>query len=258
MPSPPDRPAAEPAGPLRVFLATFATNAFLVVGSAVLAIPTILLAVVPPRGRLSFPIMRFWSRTVLFLAGVRVTVEREAELDPGDRFVFMANHQSLFDIPVLLSTVPGQTRMLAKRSLFQIPLFGWALWAAGFISIDRKDRARARQGFNRAVERLRGGVSALLFPEGTRSLDGKLLPFKRGGFLLAMKSGLPIVPVGIEGTLAVQPKRRIKVRPGPVTIRFGRPLETSGLAISERGGIEADVRRRIAELARTTATEDRG
>ena len=126
----------------------------------------------------------------------------------------MANHQSLFDIPALLASLPGETKFLAKSSLFRIPIFGWALSAGGFVPIDRSDRSTARESFAAAIAALARGVSVLIFPEEARSLDGRVLPFQRGGFLLALKSGLPIVPVGIEGAFEVQPRRSFLIRPG--------------------------------------------
>ena len=113
---------------------------------------------------------------MLATSGVRVEARRETPLEPGQGYVFMANHQSLFDIPVLLTTLPGETRMMAKRGLFQVPVFGWALRAAGFIPVDRGQREAARQSFAAALQCLESGASVLLVPEETRSRDGELLP----------------------------------------------------------------------------------
>jgi len=161
----------------------------------------------------------------------------------------MANHQSLFDIPVLLATLPGQTRFMAKQGLFRIPIFGWALSAGGFIPVDRQDRSRAKEAFASAVARLQAGASVLVFPEETRSLDGRLLAFQRGGFLLALKSGLPIVPVGIAGTLAVQGKRSFLIHPGEVSVRYGAPIAMTGFDLRQKRELLLIVRDRIAQLA---------
>ena len=174
-----------------------------------------------------------------------------AALDAGRPAIYMANHQSLFDIPLMFVTLPGQARMLAKHSLFRIPLFGWSIRLGGFISIDRTDRSRAKQSFDAAVARLQSGTSALVFPEGTRSLDGRLAPFQRGGLLLALKSGLPIVPVGIEGSLDVQPKSSFLIRPRTVTVRYGEPIDVAGFGIRRRSELTEQVRRAVAALART-------
>ncbi len=239
-------------------LATFTGNLFLLVGSTLLAVVTLLVAWIPPRGTWSFAIMRVWSSSVLAASLVRVEVRYAPELEPGKSYVFLANHQSLFDIPVLIATSPGQLRMVAKRSLFQIPLFGWALKAGGFIPVDRADRSSATQTFASAFARLRQGTSMLLFPEGTRSLDDTLLPFQRGGFLLALKSGLPIVPVGIRGSRAIQGKSSFTIHPGTVTVTYGAPIDPSAYGLRRKKELTAEVRRRIAEPAGLDAGEAAG
>ena len=239
-PSPPQPPLWLTA------LASFTGNLFLVMGSALLAVATLLVSWVPPRGSWSFAVMRIWSGGVLAASLVRVEVTYAPELEPGKSYVFLANHQSLFDIPVLIATAPGQIRMMAKRTLFQIPLFGWALKAGGFISIDRADRSTASQSFSSASARLREGTSMLLFPEGTRSLDDTLLPFQRGGFLLALKSGLPIVPVGVRGSRAIQRRGSFSIHPGTVAVTYGAPIDPSTYGLRRKKELIAEVRRRIA------------
>jgi 1-acyl-sn-glycerol-3-phosphate acyltransferase len=253
----PQTPAAPPPAWLTLF-ATLTGNLFLVLGSAVLGVLAILVSWVPPRGNWVCAIARLWSSSLLAASCVRVEVHREAPLDPGASYIFLSNHQSLFDIPVLLSTVPGQVRMMAKRSLFRIPVFGWALSAGGFIPVDRGDRSTARQSFAAAMKRLRAGVSVLLFPEGTRSLTDTLLPFQRGGFLLALKLGLPIVPVGIRGTRAVQRRGNWAIRPRQVVVRYGAPIDVAAYGLRRRAELVEDVRRRVAELAGTDLAEDQG
>lgn len=229
--------------------ATLTGNLFLVAGSLVCATVACLVAWIPPRGDWMFHVARFWGRGLLAASFVRVGARFEAEL-PADRpVVFMANHRSLFDIPALLATLPRQTRFMAKRSLFQIPLFGWSLWAGGFIPVDRKDRSTARATFKQAAERLRRGTSVLIFPEETRALDHRLLPFRPGGFLLAMKGGADIVPVGVRGTLEIQRKGSLWVRPGRVEIAYGRPISLAGYSVGDKRALLAEVRERIAELA---------
>jgi 1-acyl-sn-glycerol-3-phosphate acyltransferase len=168
----------------------------------------------------------------------------------------MSNHQSMYDIPALLASLPVQTRFLAKRSLFKIPIFGWAIALGGFISVDRSDRSRARESFAAAVEQLRLGASTLVFPEGTRSLDGRLSDFERGGFLLALKSGLAIVPVGIHGSLSVRRRGSLVVRPGRIRVRYGRPIEVESFGIRGRAELEGVVRERLADLMDQAAAGD--
>ncbi len=229
-------------------LATTFGNLYLVFGTLICGSLAIALSWIPPRGNLVYRMARLWSRGLLFFSGISLEVLSEVELDPRTPYVFMSNHQSLFDIPALIASLPGQSRFLAKRSLFRIPVFGWAIRAGGFISIDREDRSRAGQSFSAAVARLRAGASAVVFPEGTRSLDGRLLPFQRGGFLLALKSGLPIVPVGIRGSLEVQPKGHRRVRPGRVSVRYGSPIATQEYGIRDRERLSSRVREEIEEL----------
>jgi 1-acyl-sn-glycerol-3-phosphate acyltransferase len=229
--------------------ATLTGSLFLVLGSLVLAVAAIAVSWIPPRGNWSFGVMRVWSAALLAAGMVRVEVRYAPELEPGRSYVFLANHQSLFDVPALIATLPGQVRMVAKRSLFQIPLFGWALKASGTIPVDRADRSTARQTFASAAARLRDGTSILIFPEGTRSTTGALLPFQRGGFLLALRSGLPIVPVGIRGSREIQHPKGLTIRPGTVVVTYGAPLDTADYGLRRRQELTEQVRARIAALA---------
>lgn len=229
--------------------ATVCGNLFLVAGSAVFAILSLLVAWIPPRRHWVFHCARWWARGVLFTSGVRLAVSQEE--DRGETpVIYMANHQSLFDIPALLASLPDQTRMLAKRSLFRIPVFGWALRAGGFIAIDREDRSKASQSFASAVERLQGGISALVFPEGTRSATGKLAALQRGGFLLALKAGLPIVPVGIEASRTIRRKGEWVIRPRTLAVRYGRRVDPAAFGLRDKRDLVRTVRAEIARLAR--------
>lgn len=233
---------------LKVF-ATFTGNLFLVIGSLILSTIATLVSWIPPRGNWTFGVARIWSRCLLTASAVRVSASYDPALEPGRSYVFLANHQSLFDIPVLLTTCPGQVRMMAKRSLFLIPFFGWGLAAGGFIPIDRGDRSTARRSFASAIARLREGTSILLFPEGTRSTTDALLPFERGGLLLAIKTGLPIVPVGVRGTRQIQHKGNWAIRPGKVEVRYGAPISCADYGIRRKAELNAEVRRQVAILA---------
>lgn len=230
-------------------LGTLVGNGYLVVGTVFWATVALLFGWIGPRGHLISRFARIWSRGVLLFSGVRTRVVFEEELSPESQYVFMANHRSLFDIPVLLTTLPGQTRFLAKKSLFQIPLFGWAIKMGGFVTIDRKDLSTARDSFSDAVAQLEeAGVSVLVFPEGTRSLDENLLAFQRGGFLLALKSGFSIVPVGIAGTAKVQPKKSLVIRPGTVRVNYGSPVPVQEFGVSRKNELIRAVRAKIERL----------
>ncbi len=235
--------------------ATLGGNLFIVVGSLVLGCLAILFAWVPPKGRWVFLMARLWSRGLLATSGLRLTVRRETELGRDRCYIFMPNHQSLYDIPALIASLPVPAFFFAKRSLFKIPVFGWAIRAGGFVSIDRKDRSQAAKGFALAMENLRRGLSTVIFPEGTRSLDGEMLPFERGGFLLALKSGSDIVPVAVRGTLEVRRRGSMRIRPGRIEVRYGSPLAVKEFDVRERGRLAEVVEQEIASLLRRGDTE---
>lgn len=233
---------------LGVWLATLTGNGFLLLATIVLGAFASIAGWLPPRGHWMWVAARVWSRGLLHASGVKLEVSFETPLARSGTYVFLANHQSMYDIPVLIATLPTEARFMAKKSLFLIPVFGWSLAAGGFIPVDRKDRSTARDTFRIAAARLAQGRSLVIFPEETRSHDGRLLPFKKGGVLLALKSGYPIVPVGIRGTLGVRPRGRHTIHPGLVEVCYGRPIEVSQTGVGARGDLGAIVRAQIAGL----------
>jgi 1-acyl-sn-glycerol-3-phosphate acyltransferase len=146
----------------------------------------------------------------------------------------MANHQSDFDIFIVLAHLPGQFRWIVKKELFNIPLFGKAMRNAGYIEIDRQNRERALMSLDEAARKIREGKSVMSFPEGTRSRDGKIKPFKQGMFYLAIKSGVPIVPISIIGAGKIMPKRSFMIKPGKIIMIIDRPIDVSGYTIENR------------------------
>jgi 1-acyl-sn-glycerol-3-phosphate acyltransferase len=205
----------------RIFLAFVVGVSTFVFGT--LAIVGCLLV---PNGNPLLWCARPWAATILLASGVRV-IARGRESVPGHPVLYVTNHQSHFDVLALVKALPGQYRIVAKKELFSIPVFGWALWLAGFIRIDRADRDQAIRSLDRAAGRMRRGHSVVMFAEGTRSPDGRLLPFKKGGFVLALSNGFPIVPVTISGSRAVLPKGRRDVRPGVIEVVIGHPVDSS-------------------------------
>ncbi|HEY4184640.1 MAG TPA: lysophospholipid acyltransferase family protein [Polyangia bacterium] len=197
---------------------------------------------------------RWWSRILLWTAGVRLTVRIEGKLDPRQPYVFMANHLSTVDIWALFIAIPVGIRFIAKKQLGQIPLFGWAMAAGRFIFIDRKNPVAARRSIDLACARIRAGSSVAIFPEGTRSRDGFLAPFKKGGFHLAVTAGVPVVPVAIHGAGDVMAPGRLLVRPGPVVITIGAPIDTAGMGPSDRNALADRVR---GEIERATGQKSR-
>ena len=178
-------------------------------------------------------IVGLWARILLVLSGVTVEVEGVDRLPEGP-VVLASNHQGAYDILVLQSSLPLQFRWIAKKSLFSIPIVGWAMTLAGYISIDRRRATLAYKSIERAAEKVKGeGVSVVIFPEGTRGTTGSLLPFKRGAFLLALKSGVPVVPVSIKGSLDVLKRGSLLIRPAPVRVVISVPIESVGVKEGE-------------------------
>lgn len=152
-------------------------------------------------------------RTGVRLAGIRVELIGRERLDPKQNYIFMSNHVSNIDPPLLIPLLPGRTSVLVKRELFRIPILGFAMRAAQLVAVDRHNRDAAIASMRTAAGVIRGGLSMTIFPEGTRSLDGRLLPLKKGPFYLAMESGCPIVPVTLLGTHEILPKGTFFIRP---------------------------------------------
>lgn len=221
---------------------------FGVVVTPVFGTLAILTSWIPPRGKVYQYWARWWSRTLLAAAGIDLRVEATDKARSVPEAIFMANHTSAADIVVIFVALCRDVRFVAKRELFWIPFLGWSMWLAGFIPVDRERKDKAREAFDRIGKSLRKGVSILVFPEGTRSRKGKLLPFKKAGFLLAMRTGLPIVPVGISGARAVLGADGLLVRKGRIEVRVGDPIASDGYTFAQRGEFLEKVRAEIARL----------
>lgn len=179
------------------------------------------------------PLYNISNRLAIFgvrLVGVKVEVRGMENLEAGHNYIFMANHSSNLDPPVLLPTIPGRCSVLVKKELFRIPILGTGMKMAALVPVDRSDREAAIESVNAAIAVLRQGLHLLIFPEGTRSRDGKLLPFKKGPFHLAIDAGVFIVPVTMLGTYELWPKIRFALRPGTVTVVFHRPIDPRSYA----------------------------
>jgi 1-acyl-sn-glycerol-3-phosphate acyltransferase len=191
---------------------------------------------------------RVWSRLVLRTTGVKMTVRFEEPLDPSRPYVFMSNHLSSADIWSLFYAVPFPIRMISKKQLGLIPIFGWAMRVGRFIFIDRQNPVAARRSIEEAARRIKAGHSVIIFPEGTRSRDGAVGPFKKGGFHLARASGAEIVPVAILGTREIMPRGSLLMRPGSVFVGFGKPIPTQGLDEEQRRGLTERVRGQVIAM----------
>jgi 1-acyl-sn-glycerol-3-phosphate acyltransferase len=192
-----------------------------------------------------------WAPQVLWVGGIRVERRGGEGVDWRRPYVVASNHQSQVDIPILCGQLPMPIRFLAKRSLFFIPVFGWTLWLARFVPVDRSSSRKARKSIDVAAMKIRRGPSLAVFPEGTRTPDGKLLPFKSGAFVMAIKSGVPVLPIAIRGTFGVLPKHLLSVRPGPVEMIIGTPIATDALDLNDREKLKILVRERIQRMLDT-------
>ena len=199
-------------------------------------------------GRTMMVLGRVWVRWILATFSVRVDVAGLENVPTHAPIILMSNHQSLADIAAIVSTLPPSVkwRFVAKKELVRVPVFGQALLASGHIIIDRGNRERAVASLRRAAERIRGGTSVIVFPEGTRSSDGHLRLFKSGPFHLAVEAQVPIVPVTVSGSQHITPKGELRVHSGRVKITYGKPIPTRGVSIAERKVLAARVRDAIA------------
>ena len=217
-------------GTIRVFAAMLFTLVM-----AVTAIVTNLLDL--KRGRLFHINNRLWAKGVFLLCGLRLVVRGIEKLDFTRNYVYVSNHASLLDIPAVIAGVPDQIRLVYKKELEKIPVFGWGLKWGSYIGIDRGNRAEAMRSIEEAARKIREGASAFLYAEGTRTLDGKLQPFKRGAFNLAVRSGVPVVPLTINGTFSILPKHSLGINPGTVELVLDDPI-----AVDPEGGKEEELR----------------
>lgn|SRR5262245_28351630 len=216
-----------------------------------LALLTIVFGLFDPNGKKVYRISQFWSWAVLRAGGISLKIDGSDHLDPKRQYVFMVNHQSNVDIPVLMQSFPKfQLRWLAKKELLWVPFLGWAMWASKNIIVDRSNRADAVKSLELAKKRIAAGISVVIFPEGTRSRDGNLLRFKKGGFLLAVQSGAAIVPVTINGSGALLPAGAWRLRPGTIEVIVGEPITAEGYRPGNLRLLSDEVRRRMAARLR--------
>ena len=202
-------------------------------------------SLVERRGRFAHGCARAWSWLILATTGVSVDVRGLERLNPARTYVFVSNHQSIYDIPVIFANLPYQLRIIAKESLGSFPFLGWHLRRSGHLLVDRRrpDRTGILERWRALVKE---GLSLIIFPEGTRSADGRLAAFKAGSFLLAIEAKLPIVPVSVDGTRLVMHKGELTTRPGAVRLTLHPPVETEALDVSAARDLAEQVRGVVA------------
>ena len=199
------------------------------------------------RGNFGHRCARAWSRLILGTTGVRVEVEGLERLDPSRSYIFAANHQSIYDIPILFSSLPFQLRIIAKESLGRIPFMGWHLQRTGHVLVDR---SRPGAGVVKKMARLaRQGHSLIVFPEGTRSTDGSVARFKGGPFVIALQAGLPVVPISVVGSRHVMFRGQLMVRPGRVRVIVHEPIDTANVPREAARQFASTVREVVASRA---------
>lgn len=187
-----------------------------------------------------------WAKVILKVCGVKVESKGLESLEKNVSRIYMANHTSYFDIFALLSTLPVDFKFIVKQELMRIPIFGPAMRRAGYIGIEREDPRRALKSMHAAAERIKHGASVLIFPEGTRSEDGCLQPFKPGGFHLALKSGCDIVPIAITGSRDIVPKGSLRIQKGIIRVLVGGAIPVRGQTKKNMSGIMEQVRTAMA------------
>ena len=237
------------AGPLR----TLGIIARSITVTLVITIPTIIDVY---RRRYARPVadrrLRWWAAKVLSVIDLRVRIVDPHRVEiPADRpCILMSNHSSLYDIPLLFAALPGSIRMLTKKELFRVPIWGRGLEAGEFVSIDRADRWQAVRDLKAARAKMASGIVLWIAPEGRRSRDGRIGSFKKGGFMLALEAGATIVPIGIRGARDVLPAKTLRFHLGRTAeVHVGRPIDAATYPVSSRAALMAEVQRSIRELA---------
>ena len=202
-----------------------------------------------PDGNRQHRLAQVWARMVLAISGVRVIVEGLENLEPGFNYVFASNHVSYMDTPVIIASIPAQFRFMAKHGLFKIPVMGGHLKRGGHLPVVRDDpRASLRSMAEAATTISKKQISVLLFPEGGRSVDGFLQPFREGAGYIAIKAGVPAVPVGLVGTRQVLPMHGKTIRGTDVFLRIGTPIPTASLTLKDRSALTDQLRSEVARL----------
>jgi len=198
------------------------------VATLILAVPIIVAGLLSRTGNLAFSLSKLWAYTMLGVSFVRTEIKNKEKIQPGTSYIIISNHQSLYDIIALVTTLGIQYRWFIKREVLKIPLFGYGLYASRNIFIDRSNTAKAIESINKGIDRLPRGVSIMVFAEGTRSPDGQIQEFKKGGFVTAVRRNIPILPVTVNGSRRVLPKKSLAVTPGKIQVVIGDPIDTGG------------------------------
>jgi 1-acyl-sn-glycerol-3-phosphate acyltransferase len=200
---------------------------FLILNTIVVCLTIIMISPFDKKGNIVHYIGKFWSLLNVFLSGTRLTIKGKEKIDTNLTHIVMSNHQSLFDVWALIGKIPLQIRWIVKSEIRKIPIFGYTLERMGHVYVDRKNRTAAYISLEAASKNIKKGTSVIIFPEGTRSKDGHLLKFRMGGIIMALKSGVPILPVTVNGSRFVLPKNTLALMPGKIEVVVGDVIDPS-------------------------------
>ncbi|MFA6221029.1 MAG: lysophospholipid acyltransferase family protein [Desulfomonilaceae bacterium] len=223
----------------------------LVIFTSLLMPPIVFSSLLTSSGGPAFRMMGWWAKIIAFFMGLKFSVFGAENVMPGQSYIVTPNHQGNTDILALVIKLPLRFRWVIKKELLRIPIFGSALAGTGAIAIDRSNKEASVQSLKRAEEKLSNGWSLLIYPEGTRTSNGELLPFKKGPFMMAIQTGLPILPVTSNGAFKILPKKTMALRPGHITLTIGKPIETKGLTEDDVPQLMEQTRKAIASNLRT-------
>jgi 1-acyl-sn-glycerol-3-phosphate acyltransferase len=213
------------------------------IATAILAIPVIAAGLLGRTGNLAFSLTKLWAYTMLAVSFVRTEIKNKEKIIKGQSYIIISNHQSQYDILALVTRLGIQFRWFIKKEILKVPIFGYGLYAARNIYLDRTNTAKAIESINKGMDRLPKGAGVMVFAEGTRSADGRIQEFKKGGFMAAIIRKLPILPVTVNGSRRVLPKGGMVVKPGKIRVVVGDPIET--------GNYTADTVQELMDKTRT-------
>lgn len=198
---------------------------FISIHCLIVAVITIIVSPFDRKGKITHYLSKDFGRGILFIARVKVEVVGIENLNAKDNYIFISNHLSYFDIPILMYAIPNNVRFIYKDSLTKIPIFGWGMYLGKYIPINRNNVREAMKSLKKAAERIRNGISVVIFPEGTRSEDGSPGEFKKGMFVIADEAKVPLVPTTIIGSNEIMPRGKFEIKSGKVKVVFSKPIE---------------------------------
>lgn len=197
---------------------------FISIHCIIIAVLTILVSPIDRKGKITHYLSKIFGGVILFIAGVKVKVEGREKLNPDDNYIFISNHLSYFDIPILMMAIPNNVRFIYKDTMTKIPILGWGMYLGQYIPINRDNVREAMKSLKKAALKVINGISVVIFPEGTRSMDGTLGEFKRGMFVLADEAKVPLVPTAVIGSNVIMPRGKFLIKSGNVRVVFSDPV----------------------------------